>query len=97
MNDDTNMYVANGVKGDIFLTPYFIMLHQPETQQVDGGLTDLYNKFGTYVKSFYTVMLCPSSVTIKLMGQSHKRLHHKINYKKAFPCIISEIYKKREI
>ena len=94
MNDDTNMYVRNGVKGDIFLTVYCMMLHQPETQNTKGGLTDLYTSFGTFVKSFYTVILCPSAVKIALMGHSAPRLHHKINYKKAFPCIIRESYKK---
>lgn len=94
MNDDVNMYVRNGIKGDIFLTPYFIMLHQPETQSNDGGLTELYTSFGTYVKSFYTVMLSPSSVKIRLMGHTHSRLHHLINYKKTIPCIIREDYKK---
>ena len=94
MNDDANMYIQNGIRGDIFLTFYPFMLHQPPTQNVDGGLSDLYKKYGTYVKSFYSVMLSPSSVVIKLMGHTSPRLHHKIDYKKTMPCIIDEKYKK---
>lgn len=94
MNDDANMYIKNGIRGDIFLTYYPFMLHQPPTQNVDGGLSDLYKKYGTYVKSFYSVMLSPSSVKIALMGQKSPRLHHRIDYKKTIPCIISEKYKK---
>lgn len=95
MNDDANMYIQNGIRGDIFLTFYPFMLHQPPTQNVDGGLTDIYKKYGTYVKSFYSVMLSPSSVVIKLMGQKAPRLHHKIDYKKTVPCIISEDFKRK--
>lgn len=95
MNDDANMYIQNGIRGDIFLTFYPFMLHQPPTQNVDGGLSDVYKQYGTYVKSFYSVMLSPSSVVIKLMGHKSPRLHHKIDYKKTVPCIISEEYKKK--
>lgn len=94
MNDDVNMYVQNGVRGDIFLTTLFFQLDQPDTQSTKGGLDDLYKTYGTYVKSFYTVMLSPSSVKIALMGTKEARLHHKINYNNTIPCIINEKYKK---
>lgn len=94
MNDDVNMYVQNGIRGDIFLTTMFFQLDQPDTQSTGGGLENLYLTYGTYVKSFYTVMLSPSSVKVALMGTKEARLHHKINYNNTVPCIIDEKYKK---
>lgn len=95
MNDDCNMYVQNGIRGDIFLTIMRFQLDQGDTQSTNDGLGNLYKSYGTYVKSFYTVMLSPSSVKISLMGQKSTRLHHRIDYKKTVPCIISEKYKKQ--
>lgn len=57
-------------------------------------MTEVYLNQGTYVKSFYTVMLNPSAVKINLMGNKDKRLHHKILWKNAVPKILSENYKK---
>ena len=94
MNDDVNMYVQNGIRGDIFLTYLGFQLDQKDSQSEEGGLTNLYVKYGTYVKSFYTVMLSPSSVVIRLMGETSTRLHHQIKYQNTVPCIISEEYKK---
>lgn len=94
MNDDLNGCIVNGIRGGVFLTIYSYMLHQPLTQQNNGGVSDAYSKYGTYVKSFYSVMLAPSFVKIRLMGCKDYRLHHKIDYKKSYPCIIREINKK---
>lgn len=94
MNDDVNMYVQNGIRGDVFLTYLRFQLDQGDSQSTDGGLSDLYKSYGTYVKSFYTVMISPSSVSIRLMGEKAMRLHHNIKYKNTLPCIISDDYKK---
>lgn len=94
MNDDVNMYVSNGIRGGIFLTYNRFLLHQPPTQCVDGGLSDLYKNFGTYVKSFYSIMLSPSSVKIQMMGLRNPRIHHIIKYNATVPCIIDEKWKK---
>jgi hypothetical protein len=95
MNDDCNMYVRNGIKGDVFLTIMRFQLDQGDTQSNDDGLANLYKSYGTYVKSFYTVMLSPSSVKVALMGTKSTRLHHRIDYKKTVPCILSYKYKKQ--
>jgi len=95
LNDDVNMYVTNGMRGDIYLTFYSFMLHQAETQANTGGLTENYQKYGTYVKSFYSIMCNPSAVAITLMGEKAPRLHHKIVWANAVPCIIPEQYKKQ--
>lgn len=94
INEDVNAYVSIGNRGGLFLTFSLIMIHQKTTQKNKGGLTDIYLDVGTYVKSFYTVMYQPSSVTIELLPSRHPRLHHKINWDCTVPCIISEKHKK---
>lgn len=94
MNDDVNTYMLNGFRGKIFLTFDFIMIDQPETQQVKGGMTDMYLGNGTYMKSFYTVLCCPSFCKVTMMGDRHYRIHHGIDWDLAVPKIISSDFKK---
>ena len=94
INEDVNTYVHNGGKGDIFLTISDIRLEQFDTQSNTGGLTDFYLDGGTYVKSFYTLLFAPSCVKIKMMGQTHRRLHHQVNWKKAVPKLMSPKFRK---
>lgn len=95
MNDDVNAYLRNGYVGDIFFTYMPFQLDQVDTQQLGGGMTEAYQAAGTYVKSFYSVMMCPAAVKIKLMGLKSPRLHHSISWGNTAPCIISEQYKKQ--
>lgn len=95
MNDDVNMYVVNGARGDIYLTFYPFMLHQAQTQANAEGLTEIYQKYGTYTKSFYSIMCAPSAVVIKQMGEKNQRLHHRVEWPKAAPYIIPEEFKKK--
>ena len=78
----------------MFLTIHNLSLTQRETQKTKGGLTEIYLDFGTFIKSFYTVICSPSSVKVKLMNTTHRRLHHSINWDCAVPQIIDEKYKK---
>ena len=95
MNDDVSTYVSLGNRGLLFLTFPLVAIQQKETQTNDGGLTDMYKKFGTYVKSFYTVMYYPSSIKIEMMrSHVHERLHHSIDWDCTVPCIISEDFRK---
>jgi hypothetical protein len=94
MNEDVTTYVNLGNKGNLFLTVPNIALHQKRTQSAKGGLTDLYLDYGTYIKSYFSVMYNPSCVKIGLMGAKNKRLHHKVHWNNAVPCILSEDYKK---
>lgn len=94
MNEDVNTYCLLGSQGNLFLTIPFIALQQSTSQNNEGGITDTYLKFGTYVKSFYTVMQNPSSVKISMMISNHKRIHHFVNWNNTVPCIIEEKYKK---
>jgi hypothetical protein len=90
INEDVNTYVSLGGTGDLFFTDMQLQLNQLETQTNAGGMTEVYLDSGTYVKSFYTVMAAPSCTSINLMGRFNKRLHHKINWRKAVPLIIPE-------
>ena len=94
INEDVNTYVKKQSIGLLMGTIPMLALVQQQTQSNKGGMTELYLDSGTYVKSFYTVMISPSCCTIKPMGDKHKRLHHSINWNSAVPVIISEDYKK---
>jgi hypothetical protein len=90
INEDVNTYVKKQSLGLLMGTIPMIALGQKTTQKNKGGMTDLYLDAGTYVKSFYTVMINPSSCFIKPMGDKHKRLHHAIQWDLAVPKIISQ-------
>ena len=94
MNDDVKTYTLEGSRGKVYITLPYVCVNQPETQQVSGGMTDMYKGEGTYVKSSYTVMCCPSFACIHVMGWHNYRIHHKINWEHACPKIISDKWKK---
>ena len=94
INEDVNTYVLLGSRGGVFLSILQIGLDQLETQSNSGGMTELYLDAGTYVKSFYTVMYCPSCVVVSAMGTAHRRLHHHIKWRYAVPKILRESVKK---
>jgi hypothetical protein len=95
INEDVTCYVLNGSRGGLFLTIPYIALQQKATQKTKGGLTDIYLSYGTYIKSFYTVIFCPSSCKVKMMQSKHPRLHHSISWDNAVPVIINEKWKKK--
>lgn len=64
INEDVNTYTTLGSRGYLFLQIPHVALNQKQTQSNKGGMTDIYINQGTYVKSFYTVMMMPSSVKI---------------------------------
>ena len=94
INEDVNSYVVYGSRGDLFLTVMGLQLNQIATQSNAGGMSNVYLDSGTYLKSFYTVMMAPSCVTIRAMGMTDMRLHHNIKWDKAVPKIINAKYKK---
>ena len=71
-----------------------VMINQGTTQANAGGMTEVYLDSGTYVKSFYTIMVAPSCTRISTMGNKFKRIHHKILWDKCTPKILNEKYKK---
>lgn len=97
LNEDVNTYTSQGARGAVFLTVLGIMLRQTQTQVNPGGLSDMYRDGGTYLKSFYTVMYQPSSVKIGEMGDPRSdgyRIHHKIDWPKTVPMILSPEHRK---
>ena len=93
-NEDVSTIVALGSRGDLFLTVPNVGLWQKPTQSQQGGISELYITYGTYMKSFLSVMMQPSSIKVGLVGVLHPRLHHKINWKTAVPMIIREQHRK---
>lgn len=97
VNEDVNTYCLMGTQGRLLLTYTDVVIGQVQTQKQKGGMSEQYLDSGTYLKSFYTVMCCPSCVTIGMMGGSKKgmRLHHMIHWNNCTPKILSEKYKKQ--
>lgn len=95
-NDDVNMYLQYGKLGKVVLSIRDVVLLTEETQKVSGGITEMYQKYGTYVKSFYSVMLRPDCVKIHGLTcfSGNRRIHHRINWDNAVPKIISSDFKK---
>ncbi len=95
-NDDVNMYLQYGKLGKVVLSIRDVVLCTGETQQTSGGITEMYQQYGTYVKSFYSVMLRPDCVKIHgmTMFSGNRRIHHRIDWDKAVPKIISSDYRK---
>ena len=93
-NEDTNMYVSEGRRGALFFTIGRLQVNSGTTQKNAGGLTDLYRQFGTYEKSMYSVLISPSSVTVRPMGRTSMRLHHSVSWDSTAVKIVHERYRK---
>lgn len=104
INEDTTAYTSLQRAGVPFLTIVAAQVNQGSTQANKGGLTDIYKSMGTYIKSFYSVMFCPSAVKVGILKdagtkggtktQGHTRLHHSVNWDACAPKIIHEMHKK---
>lgn len=57
-------------------------------------MTNLYLDYGTYTKSFYSIMTNPSAVSLMKLGDVHKRIHHKIEWNSVVPKLINQKYQK---
>ena len=101
--DTEKPFVFNGrINEDVntlFFTYVPACINQIDTQQkssVGNGMTDTYLGAGTYRKSFYTVMCCPSFVKINMMGDKFYRIHHNVQWEHGVPKIISGKYRKKK-
>ena len=100
LNEDVTCYTNEAMKGKIFLTFPFVSVAQIESQQLEGGLEHIYKDYGTYVKSFYSILYTPSAIKIATMAgnnkdaRGHTRIHHNVLYNNCTPKILSESYKK---
>jgi hypothetical protein len=64
MNDDVTTYLTQGKVGKLFFQTAAVVMVQKQTQSNAGGNTEVYKQYGTYVKSFYSVMAEPSCCKI---------------------------------
>lgn len=94
MNEDVNTYTTLGSRGEIFFTFTNIQLDQKDTQSQSSGITDMYSRYGTYLKAFTTVMNQPSSVKVSMMNSNNPRIHHSIKWINTTPMIIDNRHKK---
>lgn len=94
INEDVTAYVRHAISGKVFFTVNSVAIVQKQTQTNPGGLTEIYLQNGTYIKSFYTVMYAPSCVKVKELTTVNRRMHHKISWNNAVPCIIREEFRK---
>lgn len=95
MNEDVNTYTTLGSRGDVFFTFTNLQLDQKDTQSQTSGITDMYQRFGTYCKAFTTVMMVPSSTKVYILADRNAgRIHHSIKWINTTPMIISCDYKK---
>ena len=74
-----------------------LSLNQLETQKNSGGMSDLYLNVGTYIKSFYSVIVAPSCVKISEIGGSHRRIHHLVAWENCTPKIISSKFRNYKL
>lgn len=96
MNDDITTSLINGMRGKLYYSYLPIEVEVDKTQVKAGGMTDIYQKNGTYRKSFYSVMCCPSCVKVSAMGITGYRIHHTISWNNAVPKLLSEMWCKHE-
>ncbi len=94
INEDVNTYTTLAGIGGLFLTIPVFAINQKDSQTQKSGMSDIYRLQGTYIKSFTTVLMQPSNVSISMMNASHKRIHHSISWKNTTPAIISETHRK---
>ena len=94
INEDVNTYCSLGSRGELLFTTRDIVLEQTPSQKNSGGMTELYLDDGTYVKSFYSVMCCPSFVKVSTMGVTNIRYHHMVDWEHGVPKIISGRFRK---
>lgn len=95
INEDVNTYTMEAHRGLLFFTANQVSLNQKQTQSNKGGMTDIYLDSGTYVKSFFSVIVCPSAVKVSLMGGGgEKRLHLFVSWNNCAPKILRDDVKK---
>lgn len=97
LNEDVTTYTRYNQLGNIFMTLPHVQLNQLPTQ-TGGEITGAYQKYGTYGKTFYSVMQCPTFIKISTFSKGYRmsafRIHHKITSKYGYAKIISDKFKK---
>lgn len=94
INEDVNLYTRHNNVGHKIFTIASVMINQLPTQSNTGGMADMYMDTGTYVKSFYSVVYSPQAVTVNSMGETSRRLHHRVSWNNTAPKILNEKFRK---
>lgn len=94
MNDDITTTIDEASRGLLMYSVMYLQVQTPPTQHMRGGMTEIYQDNGTYRKSFYSVMCCPSFVKIAKQGRINFRIHHKISWNNCRPKLVNEKWKK---
>lgn len=96
-NDDVNTYSERQRRGRPMATVLSLQVNQPVTQSNAGGITELYLRFGTYVKSATTLMYCPSATRIGSLWDPRSpnpRIHHQVRFRNVAPLLLHERHRK---
>lgn len=106
INEDVNAYTSLAHQGVLMLTTAFVSLNQKTTQSQDGGMSTIYLASGTYVKTFYSVIVHPSGVKVSVLFNTSARkgvgpktneqfrIHHRISWNNTAPKILRKNIKK---
>lgn len=95
INEDVNYYSTAGRLGILNFNLFGYSLNQETTQASSGGMTDQYLQGGTYLKSFYSILFNPSSVTVgKISHGENARMHHRVDNNTSYVKIIDEKHSK---
>jgi len=99
-NEDCNAYVVGGRMGMLVINIPFIQIQQVPTQNSSGGVTPFYRRFGTYFKSFATVVCAPSACHLIRMGYKYsksggRRVHHGVEWEYCAPKILPYDWEER--
>lgn len=95
MNEDICAYVTEGIRGKLFYTNYQITVDLAECQEIRGGMSDVYSRYGTYYKSLYPVICAPSCVKLYVPSNlKYLKVHQKVVRANQMPCLLSEKWKK---
>lgn len=97
VNEDVNTYTTLATRGHVFMSTMDVTLNQAASQSQSGGMTELYRNEGTYQKSMYPVMMCPSAVQIDAMASNSTRIHHRVSWDNCTPKILSESYRRTAV
>lgn len=93
-NEDVSLYTLDGTRGRLFITLFSVAVCPAQTQKLDGGMSGIYRDWGTYTKSFYTILQVPSAVKISVVGDKHPRIHHSAKQDNYAPCILDERWRR---
>lgn len=95
------MYTSYGNSGRLVMSSTKVCLVPMATQSLAGGMTEEYMETGTYIKSFYSVMISPHAVKIGYIADGHAkakdnniRVHHAINWERTAAKILREEARK---